>query len=461
MPRPPNIVYLNSHDTGRHVSPYGHALNTPHFARFAKEGVLFRQAFCVAPTCSPSRAALLTGMPPHENGMLGLCHRGFALHDYGQHLVATLKASRFHAVLAGFQHVANWKDGHERIGYDQRLDKAHANDEGTTAAANWLRERPADAGPFYLEVGLTTTHRTSGKEIQWHNGPRSPAGDPRHVRVPAPLPDEREVRIDYADFAVAVERLDAFYGEVLTALEDAGHAENTLVIITTDHGIAFPQMKCNLNDHGTGVLLAMRGPADSPLRGGAAVNAMVDHLDVFPTICDACDIAPPPWLRGKSLLPLVDGTLDPDAPDALHEATFSEVTYHAAYEPKRSIRTPRWRYVRRFDLEHATPVLPNCDPSLSKDLLLARGWADREEPREALYDLTFDPNEACNVAADPANADVLAELRDRLDRWMRETHDPLRAGPVLAPAGSAVNPRAGRHPNDADAVKFNEAGPPP
>ena len=453
--RRPNVIYLNSHDTGRHVSPYGHAVETPAFARFAEEGVLFRQAFSAAPTCSPSRAALLTGLPPHEAGMLGLAHRGFALKDYGQHVVTTLKQAGYHAALAGFQHVERWSEN--RIGYDEKLPKTGGGDEGATAAANWLRDRSPDAGPFYLEIGLTTTHRTSGRDIQWHNGRASPTGDPRFVRVPAPLPDEPEVRRDYADFAVAVARLDRFYDEVLTALDEAGHAGNTLVIITTDHGIAFPRMKCSLSDHGTGVLLAIRGPKGSPFRGGRAIDALVDHLDVFPTICDACGIAPPPWLRGRSLTPLADGTLDATRADALHDATFSDVTYHAAYEPKRSIRTPRWRYERRFDPEKTTPVLPNCDPSISKDLLRSRGWAGRELPRESLFDLTFDPTEACNVVHDPANVEVLNDLRNRLVQWMRETGDPLLFGPVPVPPGASVNCRDGLHPTE-DPIEFPDGG---
>src|SRR5512142_997240 len=89
MPQP-NILYIHSHDTGRYTQPYGHAVPTPNIQRLAEEGMLFRQAYCAAPTCSPSRAALLTGQSPHNNGMLGLAHRGFALYDYGHHIVHTL-----------------------------------------------------------------------------------------------------------------------------------------------------------------------------------------------------------------------------------------------------------------------------------------------------------------------------------------------------------------------------------
>src|SRR5210317_215070 len=91
----PNILYIHSHDTGRYIQPYGHAIATPNLQKLAEEGFLFRQNFCINPTCSPSRAALLTGSYPHENGMTGLAHRGFSLHDYSQHLVHTLRVAGY------------------------------------------------------------------------------------------------------------------------------------------------------------------------------------------------------------------------------------------------------------------------------------------------------------------------------------------------------------------------------
>ncbi len=96
-----NILYMHSHDTGRYIQPYGCGIPTPNLQTLAEEGVLFRQAFCANPTCSPSRAALLTGSYPHQNGMFGLAHRGWSLDDYSQHLVHTLTAHGYAAALAG------------------------------------------------------------------------------------------------------------------------------------------------------------------------------------------------------------------------------------------------------------------------------------------------------------------------------------------------------------------------
>src|ERR1051325_5923973 len=105
--RPPNILYIHSHDTGRYVSPYGHAVPTPNLKKLAGEGVLFRQAFSAAPTCSPSRACLLTGQYAHQNGMLGLAHRGFAMTDYRRHILHTLRSGGYRTILGGLQHIAD------------------------------------------------------------------------------------------------------------------------------------------------------------------------------------------------------------------------------------------------------------------------------------------------------------------------------------------------------------------
>jgi arylsulfatase A-like enzyme len=174
---------------------------------------------------------------------------------------------------------------------------------------------------------------------------------------------------------------------------------------------------------------------------------MVSHLDLYPSVCAAAGLPAPDWLQGRSLLGLVSG----DA-EALHAELFGEVTYHAAYEPMRSVRTARWKYIRRFD-GRARPVLPNMDDSPSKSALLALGWGERVPAAEQLYDLAFDPNEAHNLAADPQAAGALADLRARLERWMRDTADPLLNGPVVpAPPGARVNDPDGLSPRDPPAV---------
>ncbi|MDX1682893.1 MAG: sulfatase [Phycisphaeraceae bacterium] len=414
-----NIVYLHSHDTGRYIQPYGYAVSTPNLQQFAEEGVLFRNAFCLNPTCSPSRASLLTGTWPHVNGMIGLQHRGASLKDYDQHLAVTLRNNGYKAVCVGTNHVGAGGPGDEHPVYDEKIKGEGAVGE---KAAAWIES--AEDHPFFLACGFGLTHRTGTTEegVQWHNGADSPTGDSRYVKPPDPLPDDPITRADFADYAKAAEELDRQMGQVLDALDQSGKREDTLVIVTTDHGIAFPKMKCNLTDHGLGVMLMVRGPGG--FTGGQVAEAMVTHLDLFPTICDVAGVDPPEWLAGQSLRPLVQGEVD-----SLHDEIFAELNYHASYEPARAVRTARYKYIRRWQpLEH--PVLSNCDPSVSKRRMVAYGWNDQPQPVEALFDLALDRHEANNLADRPGNEEILQSMRDRLEQWMEATDDPLREGKV-------------------------------
>ena len=406
--KPLNILYIHSHDTGTYIQPYGHAIPTPKLQHLAEEGVLFRNAFNVNPTCSPSRAALLTGQYPHQNGMFGLAHRGFALNDPTRHLASFLRRNGYHTVLAGVQHVTHGTPGNiEALGYAEH----HPNHLG---AVKFLEGKPK--GPFFLAVGFMETHRAGPPNQEDFFRDVDPV-DSRFLRPPDPIPDTPETRDDMAHFVASAQTLDRKMGEVFDALEAAGLADNTLVICTTDHGIAFPRMKCNLEDDGTHVLLILRGPKG--FRGGKVIDALVNHLDVYPTVCALTELDPPAWLEGKTLVPLVD-----DEADTLHDTLFSEINYHCAYEPVRAARTKRWKYVRRFE-PRPGPVLINTDRSPSKALWIRHGWPTMAPAQEALYDLVFDPHEKENLVGSPQHADVLDDMRTRLAAFMKQTKDPL------------------------------------
>lgn len=415
----PNILYIHSHDTGRFVQPYGFQVPTPNLQMLADQGVLFREAFCAAPTCSGSRASLLTGLHCHNNGMLGLAHRGWRLNDYGQHWVHALRRGGYRSTLIGEQHISV---DPAVIGYDEIVD-VDSNHAGYIAPLTIQRLREAGPDPWFMSVGFFETHRD-------FSAPTS-VRDTLYSLPPGNLPDVKATRRDVASFKASARSLDQGVGAVLHALHDFGLVESTLVICTTDHGIAFPNSKATLFDRGIGVMMIVRGPGG--FSGGKVIDAPVSHLDVYPTLCDLAGVEHPEWLQGSSLLPLVHGEVE-----RLREAIFAETTFHAAYQPHRAVRTERWKYIRRFD-DYPHPVLANCDDSASKDLWVAAGWGERTVPEEQLYDLVLDPGEGQNLADDPSCAEPLAELRGRLDTWMRETEDPLLRGPVEPPPGAAIN----------------------
>ena len=421
----PNILYLHAHDCGRYIQPYGFDIPTPNLQQLAEEGTLFRHCYCVGPTCSPSRAGLVTGQSAHSSGMTGLAHRGWSLTDYNRHIVHPLHEAGYTSALIGFQHVAR---DPEMIGYE----KVVPTPDGPVLAAEEYFEM-APEQPFFASVGLTVTHR----------GYAEPSGegaeDPRYCRPPEPLPDTPRTRRDMAAYKASARILDEQMGRVLDALQWAGLEDDTLVICTTDHGIAFPRMKCNLTDGGIGVMLLMRGPGG--FREGEVSDALISQADIFPTICDLAGIDVPDWVEGTSFMPVVRGETQ-----EVNDAIFSEVNYHAAYEPQRCVRTRRYKYIRRYGELADRTILPNCDDSPSKSVWVENGWKERRVAPEQLYDLVFDPNESDNLAGEEMHQDVLEKLRGRLQRWMEQTDDPLLEGEVPAPSGARVNDPQGDSP---------------
>jgi hypothetical protein len=275
----PNILYLHSHDTGRYVQPYGVQVPTPNIQALADQGVLFRQAFCAAPTCSASRACLLTGQYGHANGMLGLAHRGWSLNDYSHHIVHTLHDVGYRSTLIGEQHISKEPGV---IGYDEVMKIPTTKVESVAPLAIEVLKRDHDR-PFFLSVGFFETHRE-------FLGPGS-LRDAHYSQGPANLPDHPDVRQDIAGFKASARSLDHGVGMVLNQLEASGLDEDTLVIFTTDHGMPFPGAKATLYDRGIGVMLILRGPR--PFSGGRVNDQLVSHLDLFPTVCEFLELDRP------------------------------------------------------------------------------------------------------------------------------------------------------------------------
>jgi N-sulfoglucosamine sulfohydrolase len=427
-----NIVYMHTHDTGTYIEPYGYAVSTPNLLQLAKEAVLFRKAFSAAPTCSPSRVALMTGRTPHSAGMLGLAHRGFRMKDPSMHMAAFLRSSGYETVLCGVQHE---EPDLEALGYAVNLnetpppssDFVETDRFRAEQAGAYIENAAGRDKPFFLSVGLINTHRRK------RDFPVGEPVDARYVRPPYPVPDNEQTREDMAAYVSSVRVVDDCVGTVLAALKRSGRDQDTLFVFTTDHGIPFPGMKCTLYDTGIGVSLILKLPGNNDAPQGVVIDAMVSQLDFFPTVCELTGLPKPAGLQGISMLPLIQGT-QPSIRDEL----FAEVTYHAAYEPLRCIRTERYKLIRLY--AQAEPVLSNVDDSASKDALLAGEFAAAIRDREQLYDLLIDPAERANRAEDPRYAAVRAQLSDRLQQWMRETEDPLlQGGKVEKPAGAIAN----------------------
>jgi N-sulfoglucosamine sulfohydrolase len=368
--------------------------------------------------------------------MTGLAHRGWRLKDHSHHFLHELRKAGYHSELIGEQHIS--RDTRE-IGYDRVHDVGtnHVHDVAPVASHVIREELPE---PFFLSVGFFETHRNFFEP--------SSVRDTQYSLPPAGLPDLPETRRDMAAFKQSARRLDQGVGTVLDALWTRGVQDHTLVICTTDHGLAFPGAKATLSDRGIGVMLIVRGPGFS---GGRVVDSLVSQVDLHPTLCELAGVRVPDYVQGRSLLPLVRGEVD-----AVRDEVFAELTYHVAYEPQRAIRTERFKYIRRFD-DDLRPALANVDDGPTKTALLQRGWGRTPNAPEELYDLVLDPGEVCNRAGDPAYANERAALRAHLERWMRDTNDPLLDGPVPPPEGALIASRDAISPDEAPMVGVGSA----
>jgi N-sulfoglucosamine sulfohydrolase len=447
-PAPPNILVIVADDWSHpHAGAYGDTVvKTPTFDRIAREGVLFRNAFAAAPSCTPSRASLLTGRPVHQL-------------EEGGNLWGFLP-TKF-AVYPDLLENAGYTVGFTRKGWGPGDFKAAGrtrNPAGNPFAtfAEFYSQAPKNK-PFYFWFGSQDPHRPYEEGSGARSGMKAD-----NVTVPAFLPDTAVTRSDILDYYFEVERVDREAGEILALLENAGQLENTVVVFTSDNGMPFPRAKANLYDGGTRVPLAIRFP--SRAKAGRAVDDFVVLTDLAPTLLEAAGVKPPQEMTGRTLLPLLAGQQQPG-----RDRVFLERERHAQVRrgdlgyPARAIRTKDFLYIRNFhperwpagDPEMYVSVGPfgDIDGGPTKELLLQRRadpaiarrfeLATAKRPSEELYDLRKDPQQLENVASKPEYSSAKTRLQTSLQKWMRETGDPRAAAnadpwdryPYFGPAG--------------------------
>lgn len=420
----PNIVIIHCHDLGRFLGCYGIAtVRTPNLDAFAEQSILFESAFATSPHCSPSRASLFTGTYPQSNGVLGLTHAPFNwdLREPGHHLGNRLRELGYHTELIGVHHESRALPDDQlavRLGFDSaRTDSER--DTVVERATESLRDAAATGRPFYLQVGFHEPHRSPStrdrRGVMGFLGDNVEADSSLGVTVPDYLHDDAETREELAELQGAVGYLDTGVGRILDAIDVNGLAESTVVVFTTDHGLALPRAKCTLYDAGLGVALVIRVPGT---RAGRVTSA-VSHVDIVPTVLDLVD-GPPDALEGTSLRPLLENETSDDRP------VFGQLTHHTYFDPKRSIRSEGHKLIANFS--NAPRVM---DPTQS--------WSHRSSPSALagatvgsslpieLYDLAADPGETVNLIGQSEYAAITRRLAAGLLAWMTSTEDPLLA----------------------------------
>jgi len=462
----PNIVFAIADDWGwPHAGAYGDpVIQTPVFDRLAREGVLFENAYISSPSCTPSRGAILTGQQ-------------FWRLEAGGNLwsVWPSKFAEYPKMLSSEGYfVGSYRKG---WGPGRHPDSA-VNPAGKRyeSVDEFFSTRPKDR-PFCFWFGASDPHRP------YTDGRGAGSGmDLSKVHLFEHNPDAQETRSDVADYYWEVQRFDREVGELLERLEELGELDNTIVVMTGDHGMPFPRSKGNLYDSGSRVPLAIRWKAGVP--GGRRVTDFVSTTDIAPTLLEVAGLRAPAEMTGRSLLAILASSESGRVEADRDHVVFGRERHVPAQEapnsggyPSRGIRTDDYLYIRNFEPERwpaGTPdrekaFIPNawladCDNSPTKTYL----WTHRDNPAvkkyyelafakrpaEELYDLREDPGQIRNVAADPKHHQKRLELSVRLFQELQGLEDPRVQGrgsmfnipPYLggAPRGNRRRPRAGR-----------------
>ncbi len=460
--RRPNILFAISDDQSWvHTSFAGcKAVMTPAFDWVAKNGVYFENAYCSAPTCSASRAAILSG------------RNGFELEEGGD------LWSKFPAKFKTYTSIleeegyavgytgkgwgpGNWEEsGRNRnpAGYmfNDLKNKPYSEFGGARDisdidyAANFrkfLNERPKDK-PFSFWYSAFEPHRAYEKGLGKRIGI-----DPSKIEVPAFLPDNDEVRNDIADYLAEIQWFDRHLQTMIGILKEKGEFENTIIVVTSDNGMPFPRAKANLYNYGTHEPLAIYWGKN--IKGGRRFSGLVSFTDFAPTFLEAAGVAVPEEMSGISLMPVLKANRkDETGPSRNTVITFRE--RHAWVQPEgeplpeRAIRRDNWLLIWNMkpdmwpaghpDGKYNFDFWPfgDVDNGPSKvEVMKLKHSPDRPDlftldlgkrPEFELYDLNLDPFSMKNVAGDPSKASLLDSLKEDLQQYMKKRHDPRAEG---------------------------------
>lgn len=465
--RPNVLVAISDDQSFPHASAYGEgAIQTPAFDRVARRGVLFRNAFTPAPGCSPMRAAFLTGRYLWQIEHAGT-HASSFPQEYEVYPRRLEAAGYFVGYTGKGWGPGNWQvSGRDRNpagnNFSSKTLVAPAGIRNTDYAANFaefLAQRPAGQ-PFCFWYGGSEPHRSFKKGIGREHGM-----DPSKVVVPSFLPDTPEIRDDLLDYFFEIQWFDQHLGRMLDMLQQAGELDNTLVVVTSDNGMAFPRAKANCYEYGIHMPLAISWPAKVPPQ--RTVDDLVNLIDVTATIYEATGVAPPvdhpP--AGRGMMNVLRSTGE-GIVDASRDAVFAGRERHSASRynslgyPQRCLRTPQYLYIHNFRPERwpagtprkydrvsydkngtliagtlgpehggyhdidACPTLTYLithrdDPAIARYLHLA---VDRR-PAEELFDIQADPGCLTNLAESSDHAQVTRQLRQQLMEKLRQTAD--------------------------------------
>lgn len=419
---PLNILLITADDLGLQLGCYGDPIaRTPHLDALARQGVLFENAYVTQASCSPSRSSMLTGLYPHQNGQIGLSHRGYRMYDSIRTLPQMLKAQGYVNAIIGKLHI----EPHANFPFDYANTDARKTRDVAEVAVQAKTFMDTVSHPFFLMVNYFDPHVKLIPQVE--GIPETPYTAEEVRPFPFQQIDTPRELERIANYYSCVARLDAGIGMLMEALVKTGQAENTLVIFLGDHGPPFVRAKTNCYEAGLKVPFLVCWPNKTAQTFSGFVNAN----DIVPTTLEAAQLPVPAGLPGSSLQPIVDSQPFEDRP-----YLFGEFTAHAPqlFYPMRSVRDHRYKLIVNY--------LPN-QPFPSTTVDGDPAWKEAQQRKFAgtpvqqvfnryvhrplleLYDLDNDPEEFINLADDPDYQTVINRLRKALIQWQEQTHDPL------------------------------------
>lgn len=414
--KPDMVVFLSDDHTWRDSSVYGSPdINTPNMQRLANAGMTFNQAFVASPSCAPSRAALLTGLFPANNGAEPNHSRPHA----------DLKKLPAYLQELGYQVVSFGKVGHyaqtPEYGFDIARHFRYHEDVAIEEAVQWLRQRSSDK-PLCLFVGTNWPHVPWPEDIEGIDT-AALVVPPNHVDTPVS-------KTWRARYMAAIKKMDQDLGNVYDAAREV-LGEDVFFLHTSDHGAQWPFGKWNLYEDGIRTPMIVSWPGR--IQPSTRTDAMVSWIDILPTLIDVAGDTPPAKIDGRSFLPVLKGEAD-----SHRETVFTTHSGDGSFNvyPIRSARTADgWKYIRNLHpefrfLSHVTKSTSDSgywaswvDAAASDPVAREKVLRYQIRPSEELYNTNDDPYELVNLAGDEAHEAQLVSLRASLDRWMQETGD--------------------------------------
>lgn len=449
-PQRPNILFCISDDQSwAHTSFAGaQELKTPGFDQVAKSGIYFENAYTAAPSCAPSRAAILTGQEIYrlkEGGLLfGALSKEFPvfthlLRDAGYEVASTGK---------GYAPAKKDMEGYYQMPFGKKYDSikndAPPGISNLDYAANFksFYQQRSDK-PFFFWYGCSEPHRYYSEGIGLRNGKNL-----NDVVVPGFLPDSISIQKDIADYYFEIEWFDQHLHKMIRFLEEQGELENTLILVTSDNGMPFPRAKATLYEYGTHMPLAISWPAS--INPGRTVKDFISFTDFAPTFLDIAGIDVPEQMTGKSLKEI----LYSDESGWISNQNLEVVTAIERHTyarrgglpyPSRAIRMADWVYIRNFEPSRWPAGAPDfksphqgiygdVDRGLSRTYLLENQNSEHirpyfemafaKRPAEELYDLSKDPYQLNNLANNNDFHEQKEQLKAALLDYLKSTGDP-------------------------------------